>query len=462
MTTDFCGCPVTLGRGADREAALAAWNDTIRGFLSHAAATPERLERTISLAPDFALAYACRGLFCLLLGRRELVDAARSCCATAEGLAADIGPRERLYLRALRAWLDGQPSGAAWLIEDALALFPGDALAMKLGQSIRFVLGDAGGMRRSLERIAPAWDEDHPARGYLDGCYAFALEEAGEYADAERFGCRALERAPDDAWGLHAVAHVHDMTGDSARGLAWLTPRREAWAHCNNFRYHVWWHVALMHLDQGDTAEVLRLYDETIRADRTDDYRDISNAASLLMRLEIEGVAVGRRWEELAEIAQTRIEDGCLAFADLHYLLALVGGARHDATRDLIARIHANAQRRETEIDRTMRRPGLDAASGLEAFGEGRFADAFAHLSTARPVMQTIGGSHAQRDVFERLTIEAGLRAGRLDETSAILDARTSRRGGHLDRFARERRETIAQARKDAAGLCDTSLAVAS
>ena len=462
MTTDFCGCPVTLGDGADREAALAAWNDTIRGFLSHAAATPERLERTLALAPDFSLAYACRGLFCLLLGRRELVASARGCLEKAEASRCTTTAREALYLDALRAWLNGRPSGAAWAIEDALTLFPRDALAMKLGQSIRFVLGDAGGMRRSLERVAPDWDENHPARGYLDGCYAFALEEAGEYAAAERYGCQALERAPDDAWGLHAVAHVHDMTGDTARGLAWLMPRREAWAHCNNFRYHVWWHVALMHLDQGDMDEVLRLYDETIRAERTDDYRDVSNAASLLTRLDIEGVPVGRRWEELAEIAQTRIHDGCLAFADLHYLLALVGSRREDATRDLLARIHADAARRETETDRTMRRPGLDAATGLEAFGEGRFEDAFAHLTTARPVMQTIGGSHAQRDVFERLTIEAGLRAGRLDETSAIIDARERRRGGYPDRFARERRETIARAREDAARLRVAPRAVAS
>ncbi|MEM7567165.1 MAG: tetratricopeptide repeat protein, partial [Pseudomonadota bacterium] len=245
--------------------------------------------------------------------------------------------------------------------------------------------------------------------------------------------------------------------GDSKRGLDWLLPRREAWAHCNNFRYHVWWHLALMHLDRGEMAEVLRLYDDTIRADHTDDYRDISNAASLLMRLQIEGVPVGGRWEELAEISSRRIEDGCLAFADLHYLLALVGGQRKDATRGLIARIHLDAQRRESEIDRTMARPGLDAATGLEAFGEGKFEMAYAHLASARPTMQTIGGSHAQRDVFERLTIEAALRAGRLDDAGAILDSRAAQRGGRQDRFARDRREIIAQAREEAARLAVAS-----
>ena len=184
MTTDLSGCPTTLGQTSDERAALAAWNDTIRGFLAHAAATPERLERTLRLAPEFALGHACRGLFCLLLARRELVETARACHALAAPLVETVSPREALVIRALEAWLEGRPSGAAWLIEDALALHPEDALAMKLGQSIRFILGDAGGMRRSLERIAPAWGRDHAARGYLDGCYAFALEEAGETVEA--------------------------------------------------------------------------------------------------------------------------------------------------------------------------------------------------------------------------------------------------------------------------------------
>ncbi|NRB36802.1 MAG: archaeosortase/exosortase family protein, partial [Rhodobacteraceae bacterium] len=79
------------------------------------------------------------------------------------------------------------------------------------------------------------------------------------------------------------------------------------------------WHKALLLLDQGDNDAVLALYDEQVRSEKTDDYRDFSNASSLLMRLELEGVSVGDRWEELAALAETRTDDGCLIFADLHY-----------------------------------------------------------------------------------------------------------------------------------------------
>ena len=291
------------------------------------------------MAPDFALGHAVHGLCRLLLARRELVAVAEVDWRTADAArrAVPITARENAVVDALRDWLDGFPARAAHRLDTALRAHPSDAVLMKLVHSIRFLLGDAPGMRCSIEAVLGAFDDTHPAFGYLQGCYAFALEETGDYAAAERTGRRALEITPDDVWGLHAVAHVLDMTGRSDEGRAWLEERTEAWSHCNNFRYHVWWHLALMYLDRGDIGKVLALYDQEIRADHSDDFRDVANGASLLMRLELEGVNVGGRWEELARIAETRIDDACNVFADLHYLLSLNGGERRRAAETLVA-----------------------------------------------------------------------------------------------------------------------------
>ena len=61
--------------------------------------------------------------------------------------------------------------------------------------------------------------------------------------------------------------------------------------------------------------------------------------------------------------------------------------------------------------------------------------------------MQLAGGSHAQRDVFERMTIDAGLRAGEFDAVEAILDDRRAKRAGGEDNYALARRSLISQAR---------------
>ncbi len=218
------------------------------------------------------------------------------------------------------------------ILEDS----PEDSLAAKLSHGFRFMLGDARGMRRSIENVLGRVGRDHPHSGYLLGCSAFALEETGDYAEAEAAGRMAVARSPQDAWGLHAVSHVHEMTGRAEEGAQWLSGREANWSHCNNFGYHVFWHLALFRLEQGDIDGVLALYDDSIRKDRTDDFRDIANAASLLARLELAGADVGARWEEIASLARGRVADRTLVFADLHYLIALLGAGQDDAADLLI------------------------------------------------------------------------------------------------------------------------------
>ena len=390
------------------------------------------------------MGHAMKGLACLMLGRRETIAAAAEANVAAQSALARGGatPREGLRCRALDAWLSGKPTSAIARMEEAIRLNPADTISMKLSHGIRFILGDNHGMLRSVEYVLSAHGPSHKLYGYALGCHAFALEEMGHYAKAEQAGLRGLEFADDDAWGLHAVAHVYDMTNDTGRGIALIDRNMAAWSHCNNFRFHVWWHKALLHLDAGDVATVLDLYDRKIRDEKTDDYRDISNATSLLMRLEMEGVDVGDRWVELADLAERRTDDGCLTFADMHYMLALIGETRPDAVDRLNASVAERAEAAD-DMAEVMSSPGLATSQGLTAFGDADYGRAFSHLKVAQPDFQAMGGSHAQRDVFERLTIEAGLRAGRLAETEGLLRARTRLRGGHEDSFAASRMARI-------------------
>ncbi len=430
---------------------LATWNAAQRAYFAHSAQTPTHLGATLEAAPHFTLGHAVQGIFCLLLGRRELVDTARTALSQARAHVGAVTARERHYVEALDAWLGGRPTAAIDHMEAVLRDAPNDPLAVKFSHAIRFILGDAPGMRASLERVLPAYGHDHPATGYVMGCYAFALEETGDYARAEQVGRGGLALAPDDAWGLHAVAHVYEMTVNHTDGLAWLSDQQAAWSHCNNFRCHLWWHMALMHLSFGRHDTVLQLYDDRIRRDRTDDYRDIADATSLLTRLELEGVAVGHRWAELAERAAARVQDGCLIFADLHYMLALMGSGRTDVMRELEARIRRDATTGEGDMADRMGAPGVAAAAGVRAFAEGDHRTAFQHLVKARETLRRAGGSHAQRDVFERLTIDSAIRADLLDDAANILAARTRLCAGREDGYAVARNRRIAEVR--AAGL---------
>lgn len=453
-STDQFGYDLTLSSPE----AMGHWNAAVLAFLAHGKETPQHLETALELAPDFALGHACRGLFCLLLGRRELVAAAASCWKIADAsiAATPVTERETAVVMALKDWLDGWPSRAADRLDTALRFVPRDTLLMKLVHAIRFVLGDSRNMRRSIEGVLPAYDTNHAAYGYLLGCHAFALEETGDYRQAEEAGRRGLELAADDAWGLHAVAHVHDMTASPEDGIKWLESRPDGWAHCNNFGFHVWWHLALMYLDRGQGDKALELYDHQIRQEKTDDYRDIANATSLLSRLEIEGVNTGARWEELAIISDRRAEDGCNVFADLHYLLALLNGGRRLGAERLIKSL-TDRSRERGDVAVAADRAGVPTGLGLEQYRLGNYATAYQLLSSARSNLHLIGGSHAQRDVFERLTINAALRAGLCEEAEALIMDRSRHRGA-MDRFGEQRLETCEKMRRASDIMLDERL----
>ncbi|MEM8838285.1 MAG: tetratricopeptide repeat protein, partial [Pseudomonadota bacterium] len=427
--------------GKDENAALQAWDGLCHAFLTHGSATPTHLGALLENDPDNILGLSCKGFFMILLGRAELLEEADAALRKIDQVAARRGSfarRETDYVNALRLARRGQWARAADLLESVNEYAVHDAMAFKIVQGLRFMLGDRFGMRASSLRAVERFGSAHVASGYIYGCHAFALEETGDFRAAERFGKQAVMMAPDDAWGLHAVSHVYDMTAQAEKGTEWLEARTHQWAHCNNFAYHFWWHLALHYLEVGDVTKVLALYDNDIRRDHTDDYRDISNGTALLARLEGLGVNVGNRWDELIELSERRTEDNCVVFADLHYLQALGRGGKHEAVDKLIATIRKNAETGVRDMDHVNRFAGVFAAEGLKAFYQGDYGTAFDQLAMARPAMQQVGGSHAQRDVFERTTIEAGLLAGRYLEAKALIEDRTWRRGAE-DNYARER-----------------------
>jgi hypothetical protein len=66
----------------------------------------------------------------------------------------------------------------------------------------------------------------------------------------------------------------------------------------------------------------------------------------------------------------------------------------------------------------------LPATRGFIAIAEGKFDEAVRWLSKAQPRYQEIGGSHAQRDLFELAWVTSLLEAGKFDEARPILEAR--------------------------------------
>jgi hypothetical protein len=435
-----------MTHGMDTQPAAVLHDRLVEAFLAHGRETPDLLERFIAAAPADPRGPATRALMLTLLARAEVQRPAQEAAATAIALVAAHGASrgEQAFVEAASAASHGAWWAALDQLDIALRENPADTLAAKLSHNLRFMLGDRTGMLRSIEQVLRHLPEGHPHRGFLLGCHAFALEENGDYAQAEVVGRKAVAIEPRDAWGLHAVSHVHEMTGRTEDGIRWIEESQTAFAHCNNFGGHLFWHLALFKLEKGAVGEVLDLYDHQIRRDKTDDFRDIANGASLLRRLELHGHDVGARWEELADKAEARITDRSLIFADLHYMLALIGGGRREAAGRL-ARSIAEVPASVGAQNLIAQRAGRGTAKGLLAFADGDMGRAADCLLATRRMRGGVGGSHAQRDIFEMIMIEAGLQAGEDRIVRSILAERLADRGGR-NRFAETRLARLGRA----------------
>jgi tetratricopeptide (TPR) repeat protein len=433
MPTDCFGRTHT----ATSRDAIVAFEGATRAIAAHRLAASS-LKRALELEPDLPSAWALRSLGNAMLGRSEALSVAKSDAEKAEAaLKRCFGGTacEQALVAAARHASWGRLQAAATVLEDHLEDTPRDLLAAKLSHSLRFMSGQPDRMLATTSKVLPYWNVDAPGHGFLLGCHAFGLEEIGRYGEAEVIGRRAVRLEPTDAWGRHAVSHVMEMSGRVDEGIAWLEASRTIWPECNNFRFHLAWHLALFHLEQGNHAGVLALYDQDVMPAASDDFRDMANAVSLLWRLRQSGVPVGDRWEQLREIALKRRCDVTYVFASLHYLLALVANKEVSAAVALLNELTQVADEEGGDQAHVARNVGVELAQIIHNFDDSS-GTPHADMSDIARRLSQLGGSNAQRDLFIRILLEAACVEEDRTTLSAIARLRSQLRW--QDRFARK------------------------
>jgi tetratricopeptide (TPR) repeat protein len=336
---------------------------------------------------------------------------------------------ERMTAAAVAAWVDGDGPRVRALHEEIAARFPEDLVMLKLGQVHRLNEGDYAGMLR----LAEAGAARNGDVAHFHALRAFPLEQLHLLEEAEAAAGRALEMDPDEPWAHHAVAHLMDTRGRAAEGAAFLEDAAPSWDRCNAFvRHHNWWHLALHRLDLDDVAGALALYDREVRGRAPDYGQEQAGAAALLVRIELQGGDPGGRWDELAAGVAARGPEHFLAFLDLHYLVALSRAGRPEAEA-----LAAGIARKARDEGGAWSDAALPMARGILARDRGDAAAAADLMERAMPRLVRIGGSHAQRDLFEQLYLDVLVRAGRHAEAQQRLELRRRAKPGvrHMARL---------------------------
>jgi hypothetical protein len=411
-----------------------AFNHAVAGYLAYRADTPVRMQRLIATDPEFGFAYLLKGCLLMLSFNVAHVPGARAALETAERLSGGATPRELAHIGALAHWVDGELDStlAGW--EQILDEHPLDALAFRLHHHLAFWCGRPEAMAAQAEAAMVRWSAELAGWPMLLACRCFAQEEVGNYAVAEAAGREAVALAPGDLWAAHGVAHVLEMQGRREEGLAWLAALEPNWEGGNNLTHHLWWHQALYHVERREFRLALGLYDGRFRnlaspltEAQPDLYIDVQNAASMLFRLERQGVDVGGRWGELADKAEARIGDCLSVFTLPHWMMALTAAGRWGAAGRTLEAMRAFASGRAGTAAGLVRDYALPIGEALLARARGESGRACDLMRPALDGMYRMGGSHAQQDVLWQLFLDCALEAQRRDDVAAVL-ARMAKR----------------------------------
>ena len=409
---DVRGNPLT---GADDRAA-ASYMDGLTQFNLFIGDPIASAEAAIASAPGFVMGHVLRAWLLLLSTEAPAWIPAREAWLAIKDLP--MTTQEAGHVAAIGHLLDGRWHQAARVLEDVSIGHPRDLLALQVGHQLDFFTGQARMLRDRIARALPAWSFELPGRHALLGMHAFGLEEMGDYAAAEAAGREAVSLERRDAWAQHAVAHVMEMQGRTADGIAWMRADIPGWSENNFFAVHNWWHLALYHLEIGEVEEVLRLFDGPIHGARSCVMIDMIDAAALLWRLHLRGIDVGERWQTVAD-GFAPAGAGNYAFNDLHAMMAFTGAGRRDLAEQVLSAQRA-AMERDDDNSAFTREVGHAATRAVQAFGEERYDEAVRLIRQIRSTAHRFGGSHAQRDVLDLTLMEAALRAGQHDLAKAL------------------------------------------
>jgi tetratricopeptide (TPR) repeat protein len=426
MNRDRYELPLTTASGRAAE----FYRDGVDRMLSAWQGADDAFDKAIAEDPDFALPYIARARIHQM--NMEGTEA-RAKAARARQLVATVSERERRHVEIMAATIEGQPRAALSSSEQYLSEFPRDALILSLllgafGLYAFSGRADHDAAKLAIcERHAGQYGEDWWFLSYLGWSHV----EAGNLSVGRSLTERAMSLRSENANAAHGLSHAMFEQGDMKAAQTFLSQWLPAHDRLSFLHGHLWWHLALAALDAGDLDGALAIYERHIKpADRPYPPLNIfTDGASLLWRLSLAGKAgLELHWQDVAAYGDRFFPQAGAHFADVHY--ALVAAATD--SDGLEARL-AQLESRAADGKLAPGRPAIDLCRGIKAFAEGDNDSAVRILEPLMPELARIGGSHAQRELWEDTLIVACLRSGHGQKAKRLISNRLHRRPSARD-----------------------------
>ncbi len=421
--------------------AAERWQEGLDRLLSQNVGPDVKFEEAMACDDGFAMAHGCLAFWYMQRARPAEARASMQC---ALDLAAGSTRRERQQIEAVNLWIQGRGREALAGLKDHLAEFPRDALLMRLAH----LLYNRGCSSVGVANFPPAFLE------LLHGCaphcedhwaflaeYAYAHHETGALDAAMRLAQRSLDLNPVNAVATHSLTHVYFEQGDAAAGADFLGNWLQGFDAPASSYVHLSWHLALFELALGQYQRALDRYEHDIRPSvAANSMATLADSASFLWRVQLYGGDSSPRlwperwpelWEEARALAAPVAEKPSVAFQVGHATLALAASGDQDALTTMVQRLQSMVEQGDMFAQDIV----LPLVQGIASFVQGAYAASAQLLQPVCLQLVRIGGSHAQREVFEDTLLQAYLRAEHFDKAEAMLAERLQRREAVRDTF---------------------------
>ena len=419
-----------LTLSTDSRAAVDAYDRGVRGQLAFAADTIDHFRAAVAADPDFALGRAALASALLL---DEIIPEAREQMQQAAAHPERLSPREQRHLEALRLFVSGRGPDAIPLMTEILTDTPRDIYLVQRLFFIYFWQGRSADLLALTELVRGGYGADE---GFMLGLHGFALEENRHFPDARVHADRAIALDPQDAWAVHALAHVLYETGDNTGGIDLLPARIHPCSHLGYFRRHLLWHLSLLHLASGHYERVAKMFEDVYGRIPISIGSELHDSVSLAWRMDLFGHPDPARWVHLGQAVRKWLDLPLLLFHDLHVGMALASAGDWATASGHLEKMRARGQKGRNPSLPEVAVPLLD---GMYAFARGDFATAVARIAPIEERIREVGGSHAQREVFHDTLLAATLRGGFADRAPDLLERRLAKRPNPGDYWVRAR-----------------------
>ena len=429
MPNDRYGLPMSTSS----DAARTHFETGLDLALAQSYGAEEEFAQAIEADEGFALA---RAALAFMQATRVAMPEARESAEIAVKQSSGISQRERQYIDVVSKFVNGQNHPATAAVHEHLNEFPLDAMILRLAQRL-YVQGCVGAgipnypplFYQLMSGVAPKYGDDWAFMGQ----YSWANHEVGLMAEGMDLAERSLDIKPDNGVAAHSVAHVFYELSQDEEGASFLGDWLEGYDRRAAYRVHLSWHQALFELARGRYNDALGWYDNDIRpAVQGLRYQALADSASLIWRMRIYGdKAPEAPWQEIVDLAAPAAVRPGPSFRDAHAALAFTAAGDEQSFNKLVDGLQAMAD----SGDATALEATLPLVKGIGAFGQGDYAEAVRLMEPVFPQLTRVGGSHAQRLVFEDTLVEACLRAGEFDKATAMLKDRLSKRESPRDNY---------------------------